>query len=213
MNPRFRTAIFISTIIHFLIITPLYSLDASKENVKQDAPMVVDYVAMKEAVDIGMDKNKLEKTDSIELAKEAAAKDTVKKDTVKKKAPKKAASKSPAKKTAATDTQASARKETQLKKTQDYINYYDLIREKIRQKLNENYRYYYSDGDVFLVFMLNADGSLVSYDTDRTRSSADETLNQIAKVSLIEAAPFSPFPKALTVPNMSFNLTVSFKKR
>jgi len=106
-------------------------------------------------------------------------------------------------------------KQARIMSTKYYVNYYQLIREKVRQRLKDKYRSYYGEGDVSLVFDLRADGSLISVKAapDTDAPARDPVLLDMAIQSLREAAPFAPFPRALSLPRMSFTLTVSFKKQ
>jgi outer membrane biosynthesis protein TonB len=206
MNSPFRNALIISTVIHFLVITPLYGFSMFKEIVDTKKPMVVDYVVLKEPKPVEIVKRsarqKVRETKKMELVKDVAAKPAAKKVE----AIKTAVKISPAKSRIAQKTEA------KIRATKDYISYYQLIREKIRQRLKDSYRSYYREGDVRLIFTLRSDGSLVSLNVDESGSTNNETLLDVAIRSVREAAPFQPFPKALSVPKMSFDLTVTFKK-
>jgi outer membrane biosynthesis protein TonB len=107
---------------------------------------------------------------------------------------------------------AISRKEARVRKTRDYIGYYQLIREKIRQRLKYNYSGYRKEGDVRLVFTLRRDGSLINTKAGEELSRQDPTLREIAVSSLREASPFPAFPKALALLEMSFDVVISFKK-
>lgn len=219
MNRTFKNAVIISTAIHFAIITPLYSVDISRDIPDQQKPMTVDYLVMDEIAkieppkispDIRPDESReiklssntgLEPTASTKKPKQEPAK----KRKAAKVPPKDAAKSNPESRTAAAQ-------EAQIKSTKDYIDYYQLIRENIRRKLKENYKYYYEEGDVHLAFILRSDGTLLSYAVAQAKSTPDENLRHIATVSLIEAAPFGPFPKTINIAKMSFSLVVSFKR-
>jgi hypothetical protein len=95
----------------------------------------------------------------------------------------------------------------------DYINYYQLIREKVRREVKDRYTSYNKDGEVALNFILNSDGTLASHDIDADKSTRDEELVHIASVSLVSAAPFQQFPKGLSVSRMSFSLVIEFRKK
>ena len=105
-----------------------------------------------------------------------------------------------------------ARKQAKIRSTKDYINYYQLIREKIRQRLKSHYGRQHGEGEVRLEFLLRADGALLAAGADRAASTQDAALVEIALKSLKEASPLPPFPKAVDLPRMSFDLTVVFKK-
>ena len=219
MNGTFRNALIISTVIHFLAISPLYSNGAPKDNPENDKPLTVDYIVNKELSNIEVPKD----------TSKPAVKETPETVSVKESAPQSSSNQDPAKKEAqkatpllkdnapdatqaAVEERDAAKSETRIKSTKDYADYYQIIRENIRAKLKENYKYYCNEGDVFLVFTLRKDGTVMTYKVESAKSVDDETLKGIATVSLIEAAPFPPFPKAFFVQKMSFNLIASFRK-
>jgi len=109
--------------------------------------------------------------------------------------------------------QEMAVKQAKIKSTKDYTNYYHLIREKIRLRLKENYRNYSKEAEIHMVFALNSDGTVDTIGIEESGSTSDESLLRIAVLSIKEAAPFRPFPKALSLPKMSFNLVISFKRQ
>ena len=94
----------------------------------------------------------------------------------------------------------------------EYLSYYQLIREKIIQRLKCNYINNYQDGEIILFFVLNAKGSLARIDVDTGRSTKSKELINIALLSLQEASPFPPFPKGLDISELPFTVTVSFKE-
>ena len=93
----------------------------------------------------------------------------------------------------------------------EYATYYQLIREKIKDRLKNNYRYGYKEGDVDILFTLNPDGSLTKLEVNRDSSTKYGDLVDIVALSAKQASPFPPFPKALPRSPMSFNIKVSFK--
>lgn len=201
MELNFKNAVILSMIIHAVIILslPVFKAERIKHN-----KIIIDYIPSVEP----------KKTEITRQETRAMSVDTPKINLAPKVEMKPAASVSP-------ETSAARQKEilnelamkqARIKSTKDYISYYQLIREKIRQKLKNKYRSYYNEGDVCLVFVLRSDGALLSAAADPERSVRDRTLIDTAVQSLKEAAPFAPFPKALTLPQMSFTLTVSFKK-
>lgn len=94
----------------------------------------------------------------------------------------------------------------------DRLSYYQSMREKILAKLKRNYTSHYNDGDVHMFFILNKEGSIVRIDVAISRSTKDAGLINTALISLQQAGPFGPFPKDLSVKQVLFSLTVSFKK-
>ena len=97
-------------------------------------------------------------------------------------------------------------------KSDEYVSYYQVIRERMMQKLKNLYRYHYRKGDVHLLFNLRSDGSLTRFDIDRAKSTKDKTLVNIVTTSLKQASPFPHFPKGLDIPDVSFNVVISFKE-
>ncbi len=99
-------------------------------------------------------------------------------------------------------------KEKDLKKNPAYMDYYQLIREKIRSNA---YRYYNSNnqGQVFLTFIISCEGKLERIYLN-SKSSNNELI-EIALKSIKEAAPFPPFPPELNYPRLQFNISIYFK--
>jgi len=97
--------------------------------------------------------------------------------------------------------------------SEDYINYYKAVRQRIVEKLQNLYRYHYENGDVHLLFILKSDGKLEDFYVDRIKSTGDTTLINIATSSLKKSSPFPPFPKGLTAPKVSFSVVISFKEK
>ena len=95
----------------------------------------------------------------------------------------------------------------------DYITYSQAVRERIKQALKRNYRDYYKEGDINLLFIIASDGKLNKLDIDYKNSTKDRRLTDIVALSLKEASPFSPFPESLSASELPFSLTVSFKEK
>jgi len=196
----FKHALIISSIIHAGILAPGGVALRDILRVK-DADMVVDYIVIKDMtnVDIIEKSASLDKKQAESGAQEA--KDSMMIDA--------------AAEARATETVAkveAVKKEIRIRSTRDYMNYYQVIREKIRARLKEKYKDYENEGDVCLVFTLSAEGSLSQYSIVPGSSTDDRQLIDMTTASLSEASPFPPFPKALSLPQMSFSLIVSFKK-
>ena len=91
-----------------------------------------------------------------------------------------------------------------------YISYYQIVREKIRRMAYQNYTSA-EVGEVFLSFLIFADGSLKAVRLTEEKSSPSPYLREIALRSIKEAAPFPAFPKELDYPQLSFNVVISFE--
>lgn len=96
-----------------------------------------------------------------------------------------------------------------VKKNFSYMNYYKLIREKIRKNA---YSYYTSKkrGTVYLSFVILNDGSLNNLDL-MDDSTPSQNLITIAFQSIKKAAPFPPFPQELHYSQLHFNVSIHFK--
>jgi len=100
-------------------------------------------------------------------------------------------------------------KERELRKNPAYMDYYRLIRERIRSRA---YRYYNSDkrGEVFLTFIISNGGKLEGLYLNNA-SSEDKDLIEISLRSIRDASPFPPFPAQLKYPRLQFNISIYFK--
>ncbi|MCM8826684.1 MAG: energy transducer TonB [Candidatus Omnitrophica bacterium] len=96
-----------------------------------------------------------------------------------------------------------------LDKNPAYMDYYSMIRERI--KVNA-YRYYdiNDKGKVHLSFILLNNGKLE--DIFLTGAEGSRELVNIAFKSVRNSAPFPQFPKELNYPKLQFNISIYFKK-
>ncbi len=96
--------------------------------------------------------------------------------------------------------------------TPSYITYYQIVRDRIRDRAYSNYTKL-SVGEVFVTFVIKSDGSLSGLQVLEAKSSANEFLRDVGLRSVQEAAPFPAFPKDLTYPELTFNVSISFQYR
>jgi len=93
-----------------------------------------------------------------------------------------------------------------------YLNYHELIRNKIK-----NRAYFYVDdpdfetGEVYLTFILNAQGELQRVKVIENDTKANDFLRAVGIRSIKESGPFPPFPKELKYPELTFNVVISFE--
>jgi len=222
MGMTLKSFFIMSAVLHAALFAPFYNVNLLRHNMEKKNAVVVDYVVLKEiAAAVAADKEvvlKRTETSHIDVEKEIEVKPQpapqVKSDNRKstKSSRLKERTKSHRMDAAKGASEEAAKEEARLHKSRDYINYYQLIREKMRSKLKDNYRHYNSEGEVHLSFVLTQNGSLFSYAIDRSASSQDEALLQITAASLKAISPFPPLPKSLSMQKMSFNVVVSFKK-
>ncbi|UCC95345.1 MAG: TonB family protein [Candidatus Omnitrophota bacterium] len=100
--------------------------------------------------------------------------------------------------------------EVHLRKIPAYMDYYRLIREKIR---GNAYRYYHTRdrGEVFLSFVIRQNGHIEGLHLNRG-SASNGRLRKIALESVKDAAPFPAFPDELTqYARLQFNISIHFK--
>ena len=91
-----------------------------------------------------------------------------------------------------------------------YISHSQMVREKIRRALYQNYSGT-NTGIVNLSFLVTNYGRAGDIRIVDEGSSASATLREIAVKSIKDAAPFHEFPKDLDYPQLSFSVTISFE--
>jgi outer membrane biosynthesis protein TonB len=97
-----------------------------------------------------------------------------------------------------------------LKNNPAYMDYYRLIRERIRANAYANYNYN-KKGEVSLTFLIFHDGSLHDVSLN-PESIEDATLRKIAIKSVKESAPFPSFPAELQkYSKLQFKIPIYFK--
>ncbi|NQT28063.1 MAG: hypothetical protein HQ570_00515 [Candidatus Omnitrophica bacterium] len=97
-----------------------------------------------------------------------------------------------------------------LKENPAYMDYYRLIRERIRNSAYHNYNSQ-KKGEVLLSFLIGKDGSLKGVDFD-PQSVKNSNLRKIALRSVRESAPFPEFPEELQqYTRLQFNISIYFK--
>ena len=101
---------------------------------------------------------------------------------------------------------------TTLPNTPECVSYYKYVREEIRRFLKKHYTQEYEEGDVMVSFALNQGGEVVSLSIINNRSSDNADLRNLSYRGIQDVSPFRPFPKNLSQKQISFNLTVVFKK-
>jgi TonB family protein len=91
-----------------------------------------------------------------------------------------------------------------------YMNYYGLVREKIKRSAYQNY-IRQDTGEINVSFVISSDGQLKDVHVIEEKSTPSEYLKEIAAVSVKDASPFLAFPKELNYPQLSFNVVISFE--
>ncbi len=99
----------------------------------------------------------------------------------------------------------------EIARSPEYKNYYTLIRERIRRLAYYHYKKI-EEGDVFLTFSINAQGTLLESDVNENQSAPSAYLRGIALQSVNDAAPYPEFPEKLKKNDkLSFNVIISFE--
>jgi len=203
MDIIFRNAIAISVLVHSALFAPFLRLDAAKFDPALKKPIEIDYVRIQEPEPEPVKPEiEIPETPKVDIAKKVEVKPAEPVPAAK-----------PAENAPKEVPLEDAKKQAEIKSTKDYVNYYHLIREKIRKRLKSNYRAHLNEGEVSLAFRLASDGGLIDVSVIETGSAGNAALADVATRSLREASPFPKFPKALSLPEMSFDLTVTFKRR
>lgn len=92
-----------------------------------------------------------------------------------------------------------------------YVNYYQLLREKIKRCAYQLYTGR-EEGEVTVLFVATAQGALTELALNTSVSSTSEYLRSIAIRSIREASPFPVFPPELKdYDRLSFNITITFE--
>ncbi|MFH1397966.1 MAG: hypothetical protein ABIH27_05420 [Candidatus Omnitrophota bacterium] len=92
-----------------------------------------------------------------------------------------------------------------------YLNYYQLVREKIRRSAYQNYSRT-ETGEVYISFLISSDGQINEMRLIEDKTRASQYLKDTAMRSIRDASPFPGFPKVLSeYPQLSFNVIISFE--
>ena len=99
-----------------------------------------------------------------------------------------------------------------IENLEDYISYYELIREAIRAHVDRYYTYPEEEGEVHVIFRVTSRGQLIKASINKVKSVSSDALQRIALQSVHAAAPFPPFPQALDKKELTFTILIIFKK-
>jgi TonB family protein len=104
---------------------------------------------------------------------------------------------------------ASLDESKKIQKTPAYMNYYKMIRERIKKNA---YHYYESEdsGIVYVSFVVLENGKLYKLHL-LDKSTKSKELIKTALRSIRDADPFPPFPEELAYPKLQFNVSIHFK--
>jgi protein TonB len=101
----------------------------------------------------------------------------------------------------------------ELKAIEDYIHYYELVREKIKKRVAKKYTRFREEGTVEVSFTLRKNGTLKGTLIDEPKSTDKAFLKAAAIKGIKEASPFPAFPASLEAEELAFALAIIFKKQ
>jgi len=96
---------------------------------------------------------------------------------------------------------------------EDYISYYKLIRERIKERVTHLYKRAANQGAINVVFRINHRGMLTKMTIDRMASKGGPDIEKLAIQSIKTASPFPSFPKSLKKKELTFSIAIIFKSR
>ncbi len=102
-------------------------------------------------------------------------------------------------------------KDLDVKEIPFFLNYYQRIREKIRQQTiyPDLARKNLTEGTTYLSFILSRNGELKKIDIKE--SSGNKLLDRTAVWFIKRASPFRPFPEGLKQPRLQLSVQISYK--
>jgi|GEM_PF-1946188 len=103
--------------------------------------------------------------------------------------------------------------EKELERLEEYIQYYELIREKIKKLIARNYIASRKEGAVEVAFTLDKRGILKNLAVDEPNSAGCAALRETALKSIRQCSPFPPPPETLGKKDIVFSLAIIFKKK
>ena len=96
---------------------------------------------------------------------------------------------------------------------EEYIQYYELIREKIKWNITKYYGNSRLEGAVEAVFTLGKRGGLKNLSVSSNSKYQSEKLKKVALKSIRRSAPFPSFPSSLKKENLTFSVAIVIKKK
>lgn len=221
----FKTTFLISLFFHALVLLPIPKLKISQNNTEPYLKMrylkIISTAKTKkiavEAHKVSQKKSTLQanrrKNKVIRTARKKIRKKTYKKKPIKLKNAKISAEKIntiPKIEEKKVFTKKTPAKE-KITKDKNYISYYKLINELLRQSVI--YPQNFSEGEVAVSFVLTSDGTLKSVKVLQDTSPYNVCLRETAVQIVKNASPFPPFPKELQQMQLTFSIVICFRER
>ncbi|MCQ9207504.1 MAG: energy transducer TonB [Omnitrophica bacterium] len=102
--------------------------------------------------------------------------------------------------------------EKKVRELEEYIAYYELIRQKIKGRVTALYKRPGKEGRVGVAFLLNRRGAVKKLEINDIRGSDKKYLEKIARQAVKSASPFPPFPEELQKPELTFTVAIIFTR-
>ncbi len=109
------------------------------------------------------------------------------------------------------EEQMVARDFAALSKEPAYLDYYQAIREKIKNSANRHKPVLFTPGEVYIFFVLGNQGQLKRLKAIESKSNPSPILQEAALLGVEDASPFPPFPAGLNREQIAFNIVISFE--
>ena len=100
----------------------------------------------------------------------------------------------------------------EIESLEEYIFYYELIRQAIRRNIDRYYTRPTQEGEIHVIFGIEKNGSLKKISINKVKSSRSKLLERIALKSVRAASPFPPFPEVLRKDELTFTVSIVFTK-
>ena len=94
--------------------------------------------------------------------------------------------------------------------TPGFKNYYQLVRNKIKQVAYKKF-IGYDEGVIYVSFIIGANGNLKNLKIIEEESARSSYLIKVALQSIKQASPYPKFPKEIRLPELSFRVPISFE--
>ena len=220
----FKNAFLFSLLLHSMILLPMPSIN-QKASVDKDEELLLKYLilnnppAEKKIAPLSQQnirQYKQKKQRSAQSAEQRAPEKTIAKKPLQQRQvekepsiPERSSEPKCEKKTVTAEKVVAENKENDLKKDKTYLSYYKLINRQLQESVI--YPSNFTDGEVEVSFVLNADGSLRGLEVIDQTSESSYSLRETALQIVRNASPFPPFPESLQKQQLTFNVVICFR--
>lgn len=100
----------------------------------------------------------------------------------------------------------------ELAELEDYIHYYELIRERIKKNISQSYKDKSHEGKVEVSFVVTKQGALKEVSSKLTEYFHSNYLETLAIESVKKSGPYPIFPDTINKKELSFTIEIIFQK-